>query len=58
MCKEASGLFNPGTMYNRLNDMQKQEDPKAYQPEVVAIIERKKQRMKEMKAEAEKKAQE
>ena len=34
-CKGKSGFFNPAQALNRLNDLQKQEDPRAYEPEVV-----------------------
>ena len=30
MCKGASGVFNSDMIFNCLNDIQKQEDPKAY----------------------------
>jgi len=43
MCKGASGVFNPGMVFSCLNYIQKEEDPKAYQPEILEIIKRKKE---------------
>jgi len=54
MCKGTSGVFNAGMIFNCLNDIQKEEDPKAYQPEILEIIQRKKQQQAEAKAEADK----
>jgi hypothetical protein len=33
-CKDEKGFFNPIKAFNCLNEMQKMEDPKAYQPEI------------------------
>lgn len=38
MCKGEFGVFNAGMIFNCLNDIQKEEDPKAYQPEIIEII--------------------
>ena len=54
MCKGASGVFNPGMIFNCLNDIQKEEDPKLYQPEILEIIKRKKELQAIEKEKAEK----
>ena len=43
-CKGESGFFNPRIACNILNDMQKKEDPKAYEPEILQNIKAKQKR--------------
>ena len=43
-CKGESGLFNPLKAFDRLNDMQKQLDPDAYQPNIVTEMHAQKMR--------------
>ena len=33
-CKGESGFFNPEQAFSKLNEIQKAEDPKAYEPEL------------------------
>ena len=47
-CKDQSGFFNPMKAFEKLNDIQKQEDPNAYVPEVIIQINKKKEREEEL----------
>ena len=37
-----AGIFNPQKVFEFMNEIQKQEDPKAYEPEIVQKIEKQK----------------
>lgn len=57
-CKGMNGFFDPKSAFDCLNQIQMNEDPEAYQPEVQKIIERNVQRQKERDAMRQKKEQE
>ena len=46
-CKGKEGFFNPMEAFNCLNNIQKQEDPCAYEPEVVRQVNAQKARVLE-----------
>ena len=37
-CKGKEGFFNPTQAFSCLNDLQKREDPRAYEPDVVKQV--------------------
>ena len=43
-CKGESGLFNPLKAFDRLNHMQKEQDPNAYEPFMVKEMQAQRQR--------------
>ena len=52
-CKGESGFFNPAQAFNCLNDIQKEENPNAYEPEVAKTINAIKAREDKLKKEQE-----
>ena len=40
-CKDELGYFNPLRAFDKMNEIQKMEDPKAYQPGVAQVLENK-----------------
>lgn len=48
-CKGESGFFNPTKAFDCLNNIQKEQDPEAYESEVVKTINAQKARLELMK---------
>lgn len=46
-CKGESGFFNPLKAFDCLNDIQKKEDPKAYEPDMEVQMNAKRKRDEE-----------